>query len=218
MLSEGATMTNPHREPPPLPTVPAARQPANYYRPGGYTHSPEINRQHLPQRFPEQTRPQGERAGTRLPWVWRALPIQMLVGLIIMTPLWIYIYFSLNFIYDGVLTILGFAVMTVLIPWVTVCSAALIGLPIRLIPALKRWWVTNGEVGLAGVVIGYGLLAAGILSKHRETGVVDGVSYDVLSPDTGLLFAGWLVLGFFIVNAWFPVRWYRRRSQATQMR
>lgn len=114
---------------------------------------------------------------------------------------------------DGVLTLIGFTVMTVLAPWITVCAAALFGLPIRLIPALRRWWTSNGEVGLAGVVIGYGLVLAGSFSRHRETGVVDGVPYDVLSPDMGLLFAGWLVFGFFIVNTWIPLRWYGRRGQ-----
>ncbi|MFJ4285662.1 hypothetical protein ACIPY0_08455 [Paenarthrobacter nicotinovorans] len=172
-----------------------------------------FNEPQLTQYVPVQAQTSSGLARPQLPWVWLALPIQMAVGLIVMTPLWIYIHLSLTVTYDGVLTLIGFTVMTVLAPWITVCAAALFGLPIRLIPALRRWWTSNGEVGLAGVVIGYGLVLAGSFSRHRETGVVDGVPYDVLSPDMGLLFAGWLVFGFFIVNTWIPLRWYGRRGQ-----
>ncbi|MFJ6535812.1 hypothetical protein ACIQH5_06240 [Paenarthrobacter sp. NPDC091711] len=147
---------------------------------------------------------------SRQPWVWRALPIQIAIAFIVMPPLWVYIHLSLTITYDGILTLLGLSVTTVLAPSFTIFAAVVIGLPLRLVPKLQRWWTRNGEAGLLGVAIGYGFLVAGSLIKHRETGIADGIPYNAVLPDATMLYAGWLVLGFFITHSWLPLRWYRR--------
>jgi len=55
-------------------------------------------------------------------------------------------------------------------------------------------------------------MVAGIVKTQRQVGILDGVAYDGVTPDPGLLCVGWFLLAFLLVNAALPLRWRRRTT------
>jgi hypothetical protein len=82
----------------------------------------------------------------------------------------------------------------------------LLGLPIRLIGPVRRAWLGNGEVTIAGVALGTVLIvAANLLGSWNDIHEQHG-TYAVFTPTAPPLLAGWFVL------VW-PARWLPRRAR-----
>lgn len=112
--------------------------------------------------------------------------------------------------YDGIVSFIAWGLAVTLLPAVAVCVAVVIGLPVRLIPAVRRWWISNGEISVAGVLAGYGLTFYAFLSGNEESGVEGGIHYRVDIPNWDALLWGCCLLTFFITHLWIPARWRRR--------
>ncbi len=90
----------------------------------------------------------------------------------------------------------------------------ILGLPIRLIGPVRRAWLGNGEVTVAGVLLGVLLIVVAYAlgtwgSIHEQHGI-----YAVFTPSPWPLLIGWFVLAFSLSLLVWPARWLPRRARA----
>ncbi|MDN4639041.1 hypothetical protein QCD70_02165 [Agreia sp. PsM10] len=74
-----------------------------------------------------------------------------------------------------------------------------LGVPLRFTRRARLWWIRNGEVALAGTLVGAGLLIA--------SAILGGGG----APNGWLLVPGWLLLAFSLAHTWWPDRWRPER-------
>jgi hypothetical protein len=96
--------------------------------------------------------------------------------------------------------------IVVVVPLVSMAAMVLLGLPIRRVPKLRRWWIANWEVSIVGIILGCLAVIASYLHGHPQEGWAEGHHYSAWAPDYPLLLAGWLMMSFFLTHAWFPAR------------
>ncbi|MDP9903265.1 DUF805 domain-containing protein [Arthrobacter bambusae] len=108
---------------------------------------------------------------------------------------------------------LGFLLAVALGPGLTMMVTSLIGLPIRLVPGIRRWWIRYGEIAMAGIVLSLGLVAYGYATGHEATYPDPEVHGTITAyePDGAFVLPGWLLLTFFATHAWIPPRWKKNR-------
>lgn len=99
--------------------------------------------------------------------------------------------------------------IVVVAPLVSMAVMVLAGLPIRLIPNVRRWWIANGEISVAGIILGCLAVIASYVGGHQQEGDAEGRRYSAWIPDYPLLLAGWVAMSFFLTHVWFPPRWRR---------
>jgi hypothetical protein len=75
----------------------------------------------------------------------------------------------------------------------------ILGLPLRIGRRPRLWWIRNGELAFAGIVIGAAMLVA--------SAVLGGGS----APNGWLLVPGWFVFAFSLAHTWWPDRWRPER-------
>lgn len=80
---------------------------------------------------------------------------------------------------------------------VAIGFTALLGLPLRLNQRLRRWWINNGEIAYAGIVISLGTILYACLNTHQETYMTEFGQTTGPRPDWIPLLIGWLMLAFF---------------------
>ncbi|MDP5225722.1 MULTISPECIES: hypothetical protein [Arthrobacter] len=129
---------------------------------------------------------------------------QMMIGYAVLLAVGIFILTGIVITYDGAASFITWALALAFVPAVTLSVTAVLGLPLRLIPPVRRWWVKHWYLGFLGVLVGFTVLAVSFAAGHREAGVVDGVSYDQLEPDYGLALTGWLIISFFSSHSCSP--------------
>jgi uncharacterized membrane protein len=110
--------------------------------------------------------------------------------------------------YDGVMSLIGIVVSGVLVAVPSMVLAMVIGLPIRLVPALRSRWLANGAITVAGAVVGFialiGITAA-LAVNAREGGAAPAA---VL---WGLLAIAWGMFAFSVAHFVWPVQRLRDR-------
>lgn len=106
--------------------------------------------------------------------------------------------------YDGVVSLIGWAVASVIVAVVSMVAAFLIGLPVRLIPALRSRWLGKGELTVAGAVLG--ILACVIIIAVAPTSAApDDLS--VRHPNEWALIAAWSLFTLSVAHFVWPLRW-----------
>jgi hypothetical protein len=90
----------------------------------------------------------------------------------------------------------------------------ILGLPVRLIGPVRRAWLGNGEVTVAGVVLGVLLIIVAYAlgswgNIHQEHG-----TYALFTPSPLPLLIGWFVLALSLSLLVWPARWLPRRARA----
>ena len=135
---------------------------------------------------------------------------QLAVAFAVLAPSWFILQTSLMVAYDGLLSMIGLVLASLLMPAVAIIAAVTVGLPLRLVPALNRWWAGNGRAYISIAAIAVGLIAAGFVKTVRQRGEMDGIPYDALTPDATLVCGGWFLLALLLVNASLPLRWTNR--------
>ncbi|PRB43931.1 hypothetical protein CQ020_07775 [Arthrobacter sp. MYb23] len=137
---------------------------------------------------------------------------QLALAFAVLAPSWLILQASLMVAYDGLLSMFGLMLASVIVPVVAIVAAITLGLPLRLIPALNRWWAGSGRAYISIAAISAGLIAAGFVKTVRQFGEMDGIPYDALTPDPTLVCGGWFLLALLLVNASLPLRWTNRAS------
>lgn len=107
----------------------------------------------------------------------------------------------------GEANIVGLLLAVVIMPGLAIGATAVLGLPLRLIRPLRRWWIDNGEIAYAGIVISLGTVLYACVNTHLETYMTEFGQTTGRSPDWIPLLIGWLMLAFFTTHAWVPSRW-----------
>jgi hypothetical protein len=96
---------------------------------------------------------------------------------------------------------------------VTGLIVGLLGLPIRLIGPVRRAWLGNGEVTIAGVVLGGVLLVLAYLLGTWGNVDQNHGNYAVFTPSLLPLLIGWLILAWSLSLLVWPARWLPRRAR-----
>lgn len=99
--------------------------------------------------------------------------------------------------------LVGPPVMSVL----TIGFVSLLGLPIRLVPALLTWWKAHSWIMVAAGVLGFVAIMLSFspdLATIREVDV-DGVTQESVEAVWWLTTLGWFVLAFSLVHLWNPL-------------
>lgn len=111
--------------------------------------------------------------------------------------------------YDGIVSLLGYGVTAVVIAVMSMVGSFAAGLPIRLVPMFRSRWLANGEVTIAGVVVG--LSACFLLMVFAPvTEVTDELgTYQVRVPIGWALIAAWALFAFSVAHFAWPRRWRR---------
>jgi cation transport ATPase len=118
--------------------------------------------------------------------------------------------------FEDMLSVIGWLVWSVLAAIITTAVVLVLGSPIRLVPAARRWWRANGEFMLAGALLGAIVIGASFLFGQQTT--IRGASsqdFELLMPNGWALLAGWFLLSFSCAHLLWPRRWttrFRRRS------
>jgi hypothetical protein len=98
---------------------------------------------------------------------------------------------------------------------VTGLVVGIAGLPIRLIPPLRRLWLGNGEATIGGVVLGVLLILVSYVPLGAwESVAFENGTYPVYTPSPWPLLVGWFLLAFSLSLLVWPARWLPRRARA----
>lgn len=110
--------------------------------------------------------------------------------------------------YEDMLSMIGWVFWSVLAAVITTSLMIVIGLPLRLVPVLRRWWRANGEVMLAGALLGLGIIVVAFsMGTPRRVEEPFEQEFVVFEPNGWLLLAGWLVFAFTCSHTLWPRRW-----------
>ncbi|MDI2033753.1 hypothetical protein [Paenarthrobacter nitroguajacolicus] len=132
---------------------------------------------------------------------------QLALAFAFLAPSWIILQVQTMADYDGIGVMFGLALGGLLVPAATISLAVMLGLPLRLIPPINRWWEGNGRIYVLTAAAGLALIASGFLNPTPEVVGPNGVDHIASAPDSGLIMGGWCVLAFLLVNASLPLRW-----------
>ncbi|MFD5214817.1 hypothetical protein [Microbacterium sp. NPDC058345] len=110
--------------------------------------------------------------------------------------------------YDGAMSLIGIAISGVLVAVPSMVLAIVIGLPIRLVPALRSRWLANGAITVAGAVVGF-IALIGITAALAVSAGEGGASAAAVL--WGLLAIAWGVFALSVAHFVWPVQWSRGR-------
>ncbi|MDP9935610.1 hypothetical protein J2T11_001964 [Paenarthrobacter nicotinovorans] len=132
---------------------------------------------------------------------------QLAIAFAFLAPSWIILQVQTMADYDGIGATIGLVLGGVLVPAATIALAVMVGLPLRLIPPINRWWAGNGRVYVLMAAAGLAPIASAYMNPTPEILRPNGIDHIASTPDAGLLMGGWGVLAFLVVNASLPLRW-----------
>lgn len=150
----------------------------------------------------------GGRASAERPWGARAA-LQFFLGGAVLFVVASTLISASAAAYDGVVSLLVYGVTAVVIALVSMAGVFAAGLPIRLVAKLRHRWLANGELTVAGAVIG--LSACWLLVAFAPvTNVTDEFgSHHVREPIVWALVTAWALFAFSVAHFVWPRRWRR---------
>lgn len=104
--------------------------------------------------------------------------------------------------YDGIVTMIGMVVVPVLLAVPSALTALVVGLPVRLIPVARRWWLAHGEVTVIGTAAGFVVLLVGVC-------VIAASGPGSSTPGMPILLVGWGLFCLSVIHVVWPRRWRR---------
>lgn len=111
-----------------------------------------------------------------------------------------------NSAYDGGLTLIGWFIGALLIALSSMIAAMLVGLPLRLVPALRARWLAHGEGTLAGAALG---IVACTVASRIVGSKADAWGTSSEGPDVSVcvLVVGWALFAISVAHFVWPSRW-----------
>ncbi len=111
--------------------------------------------------------------------------------------------------YDTALSMVGWPIAALVVAVPSMLIVLLVGLPLRLVPALRARWLRNGEITVAGVVIGL-IASIGVIAAAPVIPVVDEIGlYEARDINWWAQLGAWLLFAFSIAHFVWPLRWVR---------
>ncbi|MEE6389887.1 MULTISPECIES: hypothetical protein [Microbacterium] len=107
--------------------------------------------------------------------------------------------------YDGVTSFIGASIIAVVLSVVSMVAALVIGLPLRLVSALRARWLAHGEITVLGVIVGLGACIVSV--------VLVGGSGGAALP-WWVFIVSWTVLAFSVAHFVWPGRRRPREFRA----
>lgn len=107
--------------------------------------------------------------------------------------------------YDGIVTVIGMVVLPFVVAIPSAVVAFLLGLPIRLVPPVARWWLRHGGYTLMGGAAGFVLVVVGsvLVRTSAEAESPEQVGWHVL-------LAGWVFFCLCATHTVWPRAWSTR--------
>lgn len=116
------------------------------------------------------------------------------------------------------LAVFAFVPIAVILGTVNWVAALIVGLPLRLVEPLWRWWNAHPYVDLLGILTGALTFALALVfaTPGVEINSDEGYKYDVRTPVSWLFWTGWVLLTFCLAH--FPMEGRWRSAPAEPVR
>ncbi|MDQ4213814.1 hypothetical protein [Microbacterium capsulatum] len=111
--------------------------------------------------------------------------------------------------YDGGTSAIGWAITAVTGALASMIVALAVGVPLRIVSTLTKWWLRNGEVTLAGALVGAAACWFVVATSPVETLVDNLGTYTTHLPNPWALGAAWALFTLSIAHFVWPARWKR---------
>ena len=105
-------------------------------------------------------------------------------------------------------------IMAFVISLLIVLVCGIIGLPIRLVPAINKWWNRRPLIVFVGAAIGVALLVLSYFPYFTETvDIVDDINKTKQIPNPGMGLVGWFLIPFTLLHFYpkFIMRWASKK-------
>ncbi|WP_205791559.1 DUF4259 domain-containing protein [Microbacterium sulfonylureivorans] len=139
--------------------------------------------------------------------------VQFFVGGLVLFVAAVMLIFGAATYYDGMLSLIGWVVAAVFVAVVSMIGAFVIGLPVRLVPAVRSRWLAHGELTVAGVVLGFVGCVIIIAVAPMSTATDELGTYEVRDTNGWVLLAAWSLFAISVAHFVLPLRWTRRAAR-----
>lgn len=115
-------------------------------------------------------------------------------------------------IFDGVLSLVLQPFVGGILTLVAIAILLVVGLPLRLVPGLRRWWQRYWWLAVVMGLVAFVLMAVSWLPQFRvqlKNPELDTL-VDSFHPALGL--AGWMLTIFAVLHFYPPLHWLQRKS------
>jgi hypothetical protein len=115
------------------------------------------------------------------------------------------VYMSATFatVYDGTQSLVKLTLLGLVVTSFALMPVFVVGLPIRLIDSVERWWRAHWWVAIAVAVVAVGMLYASWLPGNRSRYFDHNLDRAIDSPHPWLGIGGWLLV-MFAAGHFFP--------------
>ena len=105
--------------------------------------------------------------------------------------------------YDGLATMIGYVVAPVILTFLLISAASIVGLPLRLVRPWRVWWRAHRWLSPALAALGLAAVVVSRLWATADTWVYEGSEYVSYYPQPVLFAIGAVLLPFGLVHTWF---------------
>ena len=140
------------------------------------------------------------------------LIIAVQLGVTFIVTICIYMFFALLDYEGGFESLVGMAIfqpiIAVIISIFSILFCLVLGLPIRLIKTLRKWWSRNFYIAIALTFLGLTFLGLSFMPQFIEQATItrDDLEVTKAIPHAGLAITGWLLTTFSILHTYPPER------------
>jgi len=118
----------------------------------------------------------------------------------------VYMLATFASMYDGTQSLVTLSLLGLVFTSFALMPVFVVGLPIRLIDSVERWWRAHWWVAIVLVVIAVGLLYASWLPGNRSRYFDHNLGRAIDSPHPWLGLGGWFLVMFAVGHYYSPTR------------